>query len=79
MMLLRTYGWETRKLARQRRTWAGLAAAALYALASSMRSAMPSRCLPHTPRLGLRTVHLVDRIGLDSGVPAVGGIPATRS
>jgi ABC-2 type transport system permease protein len=31
--LLRAYGWETRKLARQRRTWAGLAAAVVYALA----------------------------------------------
>lgn len=33
MTLLRTYGWETRKLARQKRTWAGLGAAVLYALA----------------------------------------------
>lgn len=33
MSLLRAYGWETRKLARQKRTWAGLAAAVLYALA----------------------------------------------
>ena len=33
MTLLRTYRWETRKLARQKRTWAGLAAAVLYALA----------------------------------------------
>lgn len=33
MSLLRAYGWETRKLARQKRTWAGLAAAFLYALA----------------------------------------------
>ena len=33
MRLLRAYGWETRKLARQKRTWAGLAAAMLYALA----------------------------------------------
>jgi predicted trehalose synthase len=33
MMLVRTYGWETRKLARQKRTWADLAAAVLYALA----------------------------------------------
>lgn len=33
MSLLRTYGWETRKLARQKRTWVGLAAAVLYALA----------------------------------------------
>lgn len=33
MKLLRTYGWETRKLARQKRTWAGLGAAVLYALA----------------------------------------------
>jgi ABC-2 type transport system permease protein len=31
--LLRAYGWETRKLARQRRTWMGLVAAVLYALA----------------------------------------------
>jgi len=31
--LLRSYGWETRKLARQKRTWSGLAAAVLYALA----------------------------------------------
>jgi ABC-2 type transport system permease protein len=31
--LLRAYGWETRKLARQKRTWAGLAAAVVYALA----------------------------------------------
>jgi ABC-2 type transport system permease protein len=31
--LLRAYGWETRKLARQKRTWAGLAAAVIYALA----------------------------------------------
>jgi ABC-2 type transport system permease protein len=31
--LLRAYGWETRKLARQKRTWAGLVAAGLYALA----------------------------------------------
>jgi ABC-2 type transport system permease protein len=31
--LLRTYGWELRKLARQKRTWAGLGAAMLYALA----------------------------------------------
>lgn len=33
MTVLRAYGWETRKLARQRRTWAGLLAAVLYALA----------------------------------------------
>lgn len=33
MKFLRTYGWETRKLARQKRTWAGLGAAVLYALA----------------------------------------------
>jgi ABC-2 type transport system permease protein len=33
MRLLHTYGWETRKLLRQKRTWAGLGAAALYALA----------------------------------------------
>jgi hypothetical protein len=33
MSLLRTYGWELRKLARQKRTWAGLGAAMLYALA----------------------------------------------
>jgi len=32
-MLLRAYGWEMRKLVRQKRTWAGLAAAMLYALA----------------------------------------------
>jgi len=31
--LLRAYGWETRKLVRQRRTWMGLAASVLYALA----------------------------------------------
>jgi ABC-2 type transport system permease protein len=31
--VLRIYGWETRKLARQKRTWAGLGAAVLYALA----------------------------------------------
>jgi ABC-2 type transport system permease protein len=31
--LVRAYGWESRKLARQKRTWAGLAAAVLYALA----------------------------------------------
>ena len=33
MSLLRAYGWEMRKLARQKRTWAGLLAALLYALA----------------------------------------------
>jgi len=33
MRLLRAYGWELRKLARQKRTWAGLGAAILYALA----------------------------------------------
>ncbi len=33
MSVLRAYGWETRKLARQKRTWAGLGAAMLYALA----------------------------------------------
>jgi len=33
MTLIRTYGWEARKLVRQKRTWAGLLAAALYALA----------------------------------------------
>ena len=33
MKLLRAYGWETRKLVRQKRTWAGLAAALIYALA----------------------------------------------
>jgi ABC-2 type transport system permease protein len=33
MRLLSAYGWETRKLARQKRSWAGLAAAILYALA----------------------------------------------
>src|SRR6476619_3206310 len=33
MSLLRAYGWEMRKLARQKRTWAGLGAAMLYALA----------------------------------------------
>jgi ABC-2 type transport system permease protein len=33
MSLLRTYGWETRKLAKQKRTWSGLIAAVLYALA----------------------------------------------
>ena len=32
-MVLRTYAWELRKLARQKRTWAGLGAAILYALA----------------------------------------------
>jgi ABC-2 type transport system permease protein len=31
--LLRTYGWEIRKLASQKRTWVGLGAAVLYALA----------------------------------------------
>lgn len=31
--VLRAYEWETRKLVRQRRTWAGLLAAVLYALA----------------------------------------------
>jgi len=31
--VLRAYGWEARKLARQKRTWSGLAAALLYALA----------------------------------------------
>jgi ABC-2 type transport system permease protein len=33
MRLAHTYGWEVRKLARQKRTWAGLIAAVLYALA----------------------------------------------
>jgi ABC-2 type transport system permease protein len=33
MKLLRTYGWELRKLVRQKRTWVGLGAAVLYALA----------------------------------------------
>jgi ABC-2 type transport system permease protein len=33
MRLLGAYGWELRKLVRQKRTWAGLAAAAIYALA----------------------------------------------
>jgi len=33
MTMLRAYGWETRKLVRQKRTWAGLGAAVLYALA----------------------------------------------
>lgn len=33
MSVLRTYGWELRKLVRQKRTFAGLGAAALYALA----------------------------------------------
>ena len=33
MTVLRAYGWEVRKLARQKRTWAGLVAAVLYALA----------------------------------------------
>jgi ABC-2 type transport system permease protein len=33
MRLLGTYGWEIRKLARQKRTWAALGAAVLYALA----------------------------------------------
>ena len=33
MPLIRIYRWEARKLARQKRTWAGLGAAALYALA----------------------------------------------
>jgi len=33
MSVLRAYGWELRKLVRQKRTFAGLAAAALYALA----------------------------------------------
>ena len=33
MSLLRTYGWEVRKLARQKRSWAGVLAAVLYALA----------------------------------------------
>src|SRR5581483_3145520 len=31
--LARAYGWELRKLRRQKRTWSGLAAAAVYALA----------------------------------------------
>lgn len=33
MSVLTAYGWELRKLARQKRTWAGLLAAVLYALA----------------------------------------------
>lgn len=33
MRLAHTYEWEVRKLARQKRTWAGLVAAVLYALA----------------------------------------------
>jgi ABC-2 type transport system permease protein len=33
MKLARTYAWELRKLGRQKRTWMGLAAAVLYALA----------------------------------------------
>ena len=33
MSLARAYAWETRKLVRQKRTWAGLGAAVLYALA----------------------------------------------
>lgn len=33
MSLLRAYGWETRKLVRQNRTWWGLGAAVVYALA----------------------------------------------
>lgn len=33
MRLLRTYAWETRKLLKQKRTWSGLVAAVLYALA----------------------------------------------
>jgi ABC-2 type transport system permease protein len=33
MSLLRAYGWETRKLIRQKRTWWGLGAAVVYALA----------------------------------------------
>ncbi len=33
MKLLRAYGWETRKLVRQKRTWVGLVAAFIYALA----------------------------------------------
>ena len=33
MSLARAYAWETRKLIRQKRTWAGLIAAVLYALA----------------------------------------------
>jgi ABC-2 type transport system permease protein len=33
LSLLRSYGWEVRKLARQKRTFAGLLAAVLYALA----------------------------------------------
>lgn len=33
MRLLHTYGWEIRKLVRQKRTWVGLGAAMLYALA----------------------------------------------
>lgn len=33
MSVVRAYAWETRKLVRQKRTWSGLAAAALYALA----------------------------------------------
>ena len=33
MSLLRAYGWETRKLGRQKRTWWGLGAAVVYALA----------------------------------------------
>src|SRR5581483_1704099 len=33
MSLLRAYAWEVRKLVRQKRTWAGLIAAVLYAIA----------------------------------------------
>ena len=33
MSLVRVYGWEIRKLVRQKRTWWGLGAAAVYALA----------------------------------------------
>ena len=33
MKLLHVYGWEIRKLVRQKRTWAGIGAAVLYALA----------------------------------------------
>ena len=42
MRLARAYGWEVRKLVRQRRTWAGLAAAVIYAVAFVLALALKS-------------------------------------
>jgi ABC-2 type transport system permease protein len=56
--VLRAYGWETRKLVRQKRTWAGLAAAFLYALAFVVALSVKKHAgLPPDIPLGKQVTH----------------------